>query len=104
MNKFSINDKVVVSGKVGIGIVEQIKETKMTFKDNRESSTYEYYIQVGESWNKQWYSESHLDHYLMDEASVNKVLINVNLLYNLEFAKQLKYETDKIESNEAKKK
>jgi len=97
MNKFSIGEKVVVTGKEGIGTVKTIKKTEFINEDLNVSTSYEYLVQVGESWNKKWYQESNLSYYLNDEISVNKVLINVNLLHNLEFAKQLKYENDKLE-------
>ncbi|MGM7720666.1 hypothetical protein [Metabacillus sp. Hm71] len=96
-NKFSMNEKVVV-GKGIIGTVEQIKETNMYFKDGRKSSAYEYLVQYGEPWCKEWFIEFKLKSYLNDEIAVNKALINVNLLYNLEFAKQLKYENDQLEA------
>ncbi|MBD1379075.1 hypothetical protein [Metabacillus arenae] len=94
--KFSIGEKVVI-GKDVIGTVEQVEERKFYYKDGRESSTYKYLVQYEEPWKKDWYAEDKIEHYLNDEISVNKVLINVNLLCNLPLAKQLKYENDQLE-------
>jgi len=99
MNKFSIGEKVVVTGKSNIGVVEQIKETKYIYKDGRTNSTYEYLVQVGQSAYKDWYTESRLGVYLEleDEVTVNKVLINSFLNRNLDSAKHYANENVELE-------
>lgn len=104
-NKFSIGEKVVVTGKSNIGTIEQIKETKYIYKDNRTHSSYEYLVQVGQNTYKDWYTESRLSVYLKldDEIAVNKILIDANLMHDLEIVKRLKQENDQLEAqiNEA---
>ncbi|MGG3890214.1 hypothetical protein [Metabacillus fastidiosus] len=98
MNEFSIKEKVVVNGKKDIGEIKQIEEKKMIYEDGRVERKYQYLIEMEESLNRVWYHENELKHYLNDEASVNKALINAYLLTDLEYVKHLKMENDVLEN------
>lgn len=94
--KFSVNERVNIKGKKTTGTIQQTEHKRTVYKNSVKESK-RYLVQVGQSWNSQWYDEDMLEGLLeMSKESlekVNRLLIDINLeLGNFDMVKLLSEE------------